>query len=118
MIVARRGVLSRGVFTPTRNAIRLSPPVELEARKTPWRSKSVAFHPPPSRGRESGGGASVTYELGPASKPALSTSSEARLRNLAMLSSGSVSALSGPQLCTISDGFTLVLTGYSLLAVA
>jgi hypothetical protein len=59
-----------------------------------------------------------SYELGPASKLALSTSSEAFLRYLAMLSSGSASAFSAPQLLTMSEGGTLGLTGYSLLAVA
>src|SRR5262245_30239446 len=51
------------------------------------------------------------YELGPASKLTLSTSSDARRRYLAMFSSGSGSALIGPQLCTISDGSTFGFTG-------
>src|SRR5262249_2325523 len=60
----------------------------------------------------------AAHEAGPESKPTLSTSSDAFLRYLAMLSSGSGSGLSGPQLCTISDGATFGFTGYSLLAEA
>jgi hypothetical protein len=58
------------------------------------------------------------YELGPASKFTLSTSSEARFLYLAMFSSGSGSALSAPQLRTISEAGTFGFTGYSLLALA
>ena len=58
------------------------------------------------------------HELGPASKLALSTSSDAFLRYLAIFSSGSVSAFSVPQLLTIFDAGTFALTGYSLLAEA
>lgn len=58
------------------------------------------------------------YELGPASKLTLSTSSDAFLRNFAMFSSGSGSGFNVPQLFTIWDGSTFGLTGYSLLAVA
>lgn len=63
-------------------------------------------------------GPAVRYELGPASKLTSSTSSEARRRCLLRFSKGSGSALIGPQLCTICDGGTFGLTGYSLLALA
>jgi hypothetical protein len=62
--------------------------------------------------------ADPAYELGPASKLTLSTSSEAFLRYLAMFSSGNGSGLSLPQLCTIAEGATFGFTGYSLLALA
>jgi hypothetical protein len=39
-------------YTPTRNAIGLSAPVQPEFSCRDWRAKSVAFHPPPSRGRQ------------------------------------------------------------------
>ena len=60
----------------------------------------------------------VYYELGPASKLTLSTSSEACLRNCAIALSESVSAFKAPQAATSGETGIPGLTGYSKFASA
>lgn len=80
---------------------------------SPWIQVGAASPP-----RVRGGSATSAYELGPASKRTLSTSSDAFLRNVAIWESGIASGLRAPQLATRSDVLAVVVTGYSPLPSA